>query len=397
MSKLATNSLTDLLGTIPIHKLLNSIPTHSCSKHSNRLEHCAHGLISDGGGGGGDDGTMQRTDLVAVDKDTSIRQVLEILRRHDLCFLPVYEITLDNTRRYLSTVSFLDIFTLFGLSPISEEAGLQFDEQNRDKTSFFDKKVSSIISLTPQSAKLNILTSNDPIRKSFDVLNSRLNDRALIRFTPCTPATLTQDNLGESLDEPSSNPLRVITQSDPIRWLHPFLQDSSSSHLACMTAKDLYLHAKKYDTDTGNGIPEFAVHSFTPTMVYSIPLTRDLTAASAFRALWDRKLPCCALVCPRTGRLEAEWSAFALRGLDPLNLSSMMKPALQFLKETGQEDVLTVVYEDEGFLDVVDKVVRGGDRQVWIVDPCRRPVGVITCGDLVAAVCTAVERTAMEE
>ncbi|KNC99578.1 uncharacterized protein SPPG_04967 [Spizellomyces punctatus DAOM BR117] len=392
MSKLATNSLTDLLGTTPLHKLLDSIPTHSCSKHSNKLEHCAHGLISDGTG---DD--MQKTDLVAVEKDTSIGQVLEVLRRHDLCFLPVYEMTADNKRRYLSTVSFLDIFTLFGLSPISEEAGLQFDERNRDKSSFFDKKVSSIISLTPQSAKLNIQTPNNPIRKSFDILKSRLNDRALIRFNASTPATLTKDDLGESLEAPLDQ-LRVITQSDLIRWLHPFLKDTAmSSHLARMTAKDLYLHAKKYDTNTGEGIPEFAVHSFTPTMMFSIPLTRDLTAAAAFRALWDRKLPCCALVCPSTGRLEAEWSAFALRGLHPLNVSSMLKPALQFLKETGQEDVLTVVFEDDGFLDVVDKVVRGGARQVWIVDSCRRPVGVITCGDLVAAVCTAVEREAMEE
>jgi CBS domain-containing protein len=280
---------------------------------------------------------VKSRELVKINTSTTVDEALNILKRHNILSLPVYN---EVTKEFIGIANMIDILRYVAF----------FDfKDGKVAESFQNGTIScaSLLSLDQESQGLWIASVTDSLDDLLEYFSKGVH-RILVRL----PAT----------SDESESEIRLVTQTDIVRFLCSNVNEIKKQvHLIDRSVKEIGLIKG----------------------VKTIPETE--TALSGFALMAQEGLGSIPVV-DKDGVLKATLSASDLRGLTSNLIQRVLFPIETFFKESRRGYVPKPVWiqENNTLGEAMNLMIIGHVHQVWIVNGMTfKPIGVVTMSDVI--------------
>jgi len=151
----------------------------------------------------------------------------------------------------------------------------------------------------------------------------------------------------------------------------------------------------KYDslpTACKQAIPQLGLIHDNRMVNKVVAMSHRNSAVEGFRKIFRQGVSGLAIL-DDDDKLVGTLSASDVRGIKIDQLDSVLEPVLTYLtKKYGQTRAPVTVAPNESLRQVMEKIILGKVHRVWVVDPNYRPVGCVTCTDVIRVVFDALVR-----
>lgn len=269
--------------------------------------------------------------LITVPPSLSLEKTLEVLHKNDFLSVPVVENDV-----YLGNPSVFDIM-IYLSRHFKTQKQSEIDFQ---KTVNVNVPVQRLVGLSEQSGHVYMVDSTHPLVSLVEALSMGFSRAIMKKSNSCD---------------------QIITQSDLVDYLHEHMDEIGDPMNS--TILDLGLVSGK---------------------VISVKEDSMMTL-DAMRKMTKKDIDAIAVLDSQS-RLCATLSDKDLRGMTSTSIKHVIKYPLDFLKCMYGEDIpKPVVCKPESTLaKVIDMVVEGRQTQAWVVDDARKPIGIVTLGDIIS-------------
>jgi len=286
----------------------------------------------------------QRTKIITVQCTDPVITAFQTLIEHKILSVPVFD---SQRRSYNGFIDMLDVvYTIVALSSEVELTG------------------GSLSQLLNKSEQLRKTTCGQVVDASGRNPYYRVEDNAPLLAAIELMATHRVHRI--PIVNHDGELISIVTQSHLVRLIHRNI--GKFAKFAALTVQELKLGFKQ-------------VHS----------LTESHKTIEAFRTIHDKKVSGLAVVS-ESGELVGNISASDMRliGGDVQNLSRVFMPIAQFLDLHPKDDSKLpgpyCVVSSSTMEEVMFKFVLTGAHRVYTVDQEKKPIGVISLGDLLEAI-----------
>jgi len=122
-----------------------------------------------------------------------------------------------------------------------------------------------------------------------------------------------------------------------------------------------------------------------------VAMSHRNSAVEGFRKIYRQGVSALA-VLDDNDKLVGTLSASDVRGIKLDQLESVLDPVVTYLSKIsgGQSRPLVTVTPNDGLKQVMEKIILGKVHRVWVVDANNKPIGVVTCTDVIKVVFDAL-------
>ncbi|KAI9190842.1 uncharacterized protein BJ171DRAFT_539080 [Polychytrium aggregatum] len=382
--------------------------------------------------------------LIAVEIETSLREVMRVMRTRNVnalavyVFEPVYWPDTDETifrSSYCGIVTVIDVLRFilryFWERQIALDAvhDIDMDELLGSQGDLFDRPVGDILSPLHKdgsSSGIGRLQDAPPCRTVLDgdstllELASHLrsgsqwvfvSERLLSQPTHRSKVVARPSIMAEPMDyapgcckssnsaRQSVNPraMRMVSQGDLVwfvsskRWVFKDLLDLTASQIMMRSR-----HERRMSTQPLKRVPLAEGHSRPPSREPLEPLAWpnlitigcSTNILGALQVLERHQVQAVAIV-DGEGKLVGNFTASSVRFLDQLSFGDLLKPACVFyppaVHETMFREKFYTIKRESTMAEAIEMMTQGFVARVWVVDDSDRPIGIVTMSDVIAS------------
>ncbi|TPX66479.1 hypothetical protein SpCBS45565_g04455 [Spizellomyces sp. 'palustris'] len=344
--------------------------------------------------------------LISVPEDTTLGEVMSLLRTEGILAVPVYKEVEGDTfgKEYTGIVSIYDIlaFTVFQkifdqMDPGSSELVGDDADTLKDfidsivegQQIYFNTPVSELVGLSRESQESWTLNSSSPISSLLQMLTTAAYHRVLVIDEDALAASAMGDDDGPGpTAPPAGSSITMVTQTDLLYFLmeHTDIAPKLMATILNLPAQTVdELAARRAKEGDANQVSGNRKHI---SRVVTVP--DSVTALEAFRVMYTHGVTAVPVI-DKDGGLAANLSASDLRGISTTNLECLLDNVYTFLEvdtrrraDQVKADQLKFVEPEATLQQVVNLMLGSHVHRVWIAGEGDKPIGVVTFSDVLS-------------
>ncbi|KAI8894388.1 hypothetical protein BC833DRAFT_568401 [Globomyces pollinis-pini] len=314
--------------------------------------------------------------LVSLNENTSIREALVLLLEKNILAAPIFKIVEKEEKVYTGIMSIYDILSFSVFQKIFDSNVVDLNENKfidqvdqLQASDFFHSPIKKLLGANNDSTSPWIVNSTDPLTSLLSLFTTHKQHRALV---------IDSDILFSSVfgPIPPSASLRIVTQTDLVKFLYE--SRIGGTTLAMDYIEPLFnLNYKQ--------VSKLLDHESKPL----IAMLDSQSALHGFRTMYIDKLSAIPIVTEE-GTIVATLSASNLRGLTMDNISTLVKPVLQYLKNEVRDrdsikpDQVCSIDEEQTVENGVALMVKQKIHRVWVTGSANDLAGVLSLTDVLS-------------